>query len=98
MTFLIKKPAKPGDIMTFKLSSGEELIAKLVEETDSIYKLDRPMTLSYSPQGVGITPWMITAEPEISVEISKDRVNAASPTMKQAADQYIQGTTGIKLT
>lgn len=98
MTFLIKKPARSGDIITFKLTSAEEVIAKLVAETDTHYKLDRPMTLSYSPQGVGMTPWIITAEPEAVLEIEKTRVMSTTPTMKQAADQYIQGTTGIKLT
>lgn len=97
MTFLIKKPSKPGDIITFKLISGEELIARLNEETEETYKLDRPMMLSYSPQGVGITAWMVTAEPDAIIEIPKRAVNATSPTMKQASDQYIQGTTGIKL-
>ena len=97
MTFLIKKPSKPGDIITFKLSSGEEVIARLVEETDTVYKLERPMTLSYSPQGVGITPWIITSEPEATIEILKKRVTASTPTMKQVSDQYLQGTTGIKI-
>jgi len=97
MTFLIKKPSRPGDIITFKLETAEEVIAKLVEETDTIYKLERPMTLSYSAQGVGLTPWLITSEAEATIEIEKRRVLATTPTMKNASDQYIQGTTGIKV-
>jgi len=97
MTFLIKKPARSGDIITFKLETAEEVIAKLIEETDSVYRLERPMTLSYTPQGVGLTPWLITSEPEATIEIEKNRVLATTPTMKNASDQYIQGTTGIKL-
>jgi hypothetical protein len=97
MTFLIKKPSRPGDIVTFKLETAEEVIAKLVEETDKVYKLERPMTLSYTPQGVGLTPWIITSEPEAVIEIDKHRVMAQTPTMKNASDQYLQGTTGIKL-
>lgn len=97
MTFLIKKPARPGDIITFKLETAEEVIAKLVEETDTVYKLERPMTLSYTQQGVGLTPWLITSEPEATIEVEKRRVIATTPTMKNASDQYIQGTTGIKV-
>ena len=93
MTFLIKKPSRPGDIITFKLETSEEVIAKLVEETDTVFKLERPMTLSYSAQGVGLTPWIITSEQDTVLTIEKRRVLAHTPTMKAASDQYIQGTT-----
>lgn len=91
MTFLIKKPTLPGDITTFKLTSAEEVVAKLVSETDKVYKVERPMTLSYSPQGVGMTPWLITAERDAVLEIPKDRVMTTTPTMKQVVEQYSNG-------
>lgn len=96
MTFLIKKPSRPGDIITFKLETAEEVIAKLVEETETLLKLERPMTLSYSAQGVGLTPWIITSEQDAVIEIEKRRVLAQTPTMKNASEQYIQGATGFK--
>jgi hypothetical protein len=95
MTFLIKKPGRPGDIITFKLETSEEVIAKLVEETDTIFKLERPMTLSYSAQGVGLTPWIITSDYGAVIEVEKRRVLAQTPTMKTAAEQYIQNATPI---
>ena len=97
MTLLIKKPVKPGEIVTIKLVSGEEVIARLDQEVSGVLKLHRPMMLSYTPQGVGMTPWMITAEEDNVVEIEKDKwVMAMSLTGKRTADQYIEGTTGIK--
>lgn len=93
MTFLIKKPQRPGDIITFKLTSAEEVVAKLVGETDAVYKLERPMTLSYSPQGVGMTPWLITAEKNAVLEVPKDRVMTSTPTMQQVVEQYSAGST-----
>ena len=38
---LINKGVSVGEVITLKLTSGEELVAKLVEETDSYYKLSR---------------------------------------------------------
>lgn len=97
MTLLIRKPAKVGEIVTLKLSSGEEIIARLDADNDGKLKLHRPMTLSYTAQGVGMTPWMITAGEDNVVEIDRDRwVISMSTTGKQTADQYIEGTTGIK--
>jgi hypothetical protein len=97
MTFLIKKPAKSGDVVTIKLSTAEELIARLDAEDDAFITVSRPMTLSYGAQGVGMTPWLITAENDSGIQISKKRIMVMTPTMKKAAEQYIEGTTGIKV-
>ena len=96
MTFLIKKPVKTGEVVTIKLTTAEELIARLDADNDSTIRISRPMTLSYGPQGVGMTPWLITSDNDNSVEIDKRFVMFMTPTMKKAADQYIEGTTGIK--
>lgn len=97
MTFLIKKPAKSGDIVTIKLTSAEELIARLDAETPTYIEVTNPMTLSYGPQGISLTPWLITAENTNNLQISKERVMIMTTTMKRAADQYVQGTSGIKV-
>lgn len=96
MTLLIKKPIKSGDIVTIKLETSEELIAKVESDTGDVLQLSKPMTLSYGAQGVGMTPWLITANQESQIELPKSRIITMTLTMKNAADQYIQGTTGIK--
>ncbi len=97
MTFLIKKPAKAGDVVTIKLSTAEELIARLDAEDSAFITISKPITLSYGAQGIGMTPWLITAENDSGVQISKERIMVMVPTMKKAAEQYIEGTTGIKV-
>ncbi len=97
MTFLIKKPAKAGDVVTIKLSTAEELIERLDAEDSAFITISKPMTLSYGAQGIGMTPWLITAENDSGVQISKERIMVMVPTMKKAAEQYIEGTTGIKV-
>ena len=96
MTFLIKKPVKTGEVVTIKLTTAEELIARLDADDETKIRISRPMTLSYGPQGVGMTPWLITVENDNAVEIEKKYVMFMAVTMKKAADQYIEGTTGIK--
>jgi len=44
-----------------------------------------------------MTPWLITAENDSGIQISKKRIMVMTPTMKKAAEQYIEGTTGIKV-
>ncbi len=94
---LIDKGVSEGEVVTFKLTSGEELIGKLVQETDQFYKVSKPMVLTANQQGLGMAPYLFTVNPDKDVKISKSTVVVAEATDKQYADSYIQGTTGIKL-
>lgn len=94
---LIDKGVTVGEVVTFKLTSGEEVVAKLVEETDTHYKLSRPMVLSMTPQGVGMMPYLFTVSPDKEVKLNKSTITMVEATDKMFADQFIQGTTGIKL-
>lgn len=93
----ITKGVSPGEIITFKLSSGEELIAKLVEETMTHYKVSRPLVIAMSPQGPALMPYLFTVHPDKELSISKGLVVVIADSDKQFADQYLQGTTGIKM-
>lgn len=94
---LIDKGVSPGEVVSFKLSSGEEIITKLVEENDRGYKISKPMVLSMGPKGIGMVPFMFTMTEDKDVLINRTAVMSITNTDKQFADQYIQGTTGIKL-
>jgi hypothetical protein len=94
---LIDKGLVAGEVISMKLLSGEEIIAKLVEETATGYKLSKPLVLSAGPQGIGMIPFMFTVSPEKEVVVSKNATIVVVNTDKQFADQYLQGTTGIKL-
>jgi hypothetical protein len=49
------------------------------------------------PQGVGMVPYLFTVSQDKIIDLNKSTVTVCVPTMKEAADQYIQSTTGIKL-
>lgn len=94
---LIDKGAAVGEVVTLKLTSGEELIGKLVEETDVHYKLSRPMVIAMGQQGPGLMPYLFTVSPDKDIKLSKGTVTVVAATDKMFADQFIQTTTGIKL-
>jgi hypothetical protein len=94
---LIDKGVSAGEIVSLKLTSGEELVAKLIEETSFGYKLSKPMVLSMGPQGIGMVPMMFTVDPDKEVLVKSDAVMVITVSDRRFADQYIQGTTGIKL-
>lgn len=94
---LIDKGLSAGEVVSLKLTSGEEVVARLEEENITEYKISKPMVLSMGPQGVGMMPFMFTVDPEKTVAIEKTKVAVAAATFKEFADQYLSGTTGIKL-
>lgn len=94
---LIDKGVTVGEVVTIKLTSGEELVAKLVEDAVSYYKLSRPLVIGHTPQGPGLMPYLFTVDPSKEIKLLKTAVTVAEATDKQFADQYIQSTTGIKL-
>jgi hypothetical protein len=94
---LIDKGVTVGEVITLKLTSGEEIVAKLAAETDSFYKLSRPMVIGMGERGPGLMPYLFTVNPEKEVKLSKITVTVAEATDKAFADQFVQSTTGIKL-
>jgi hypothetical protein len=94
---LIDKGVCEGEVVTFKLTSGEELVAKLVEDGAAYYKLSRPMVIGMGQQGPGLMPYLFTVHPDKDVKLNKNVVAMAEATDKQFADQFLQSTTGIAL-
>ena len=94
---LIDKGVTVGEVVTIKLTSGEELVAKLVEDQIMHYKLAHPMVIAMSPKGPALMPYLFTVDPSKQVKIVKSVVAVAEATDKQFADQFIQQTTGIAM-
>ena len=92
---LLETPYKIGDTVSFKLSSGEELVARLEEETATSYKLHKPMVLIAQQQGLGLAPFMFTIGPDSTVSIDNSKVVCVVKTQDEMSKQYIQSTTGI---
>jgi hypothetical protein len=94
---LIDKGVSVGEVITLKLTSGEEIVAKLTEETATYYKLSKPMVIGMGAKGPGLMPYLFTVHPDKEVKLLKITVTVAEATDKQFADQFIESTSGIKL-
>jgi len=94
---LIDKGVSVGEVITIKLTSGEELVAKLTEETDTYYKLSRPMVIGMGEKGPGLMPYLFTVHPDKEVKLSKSTVTVAEATDSTFAKQFLESTSGIKL-
>jgi hypothetical protein len=93
---LIQKPAATGDIVSIKLISGEEIIGRLDDETAEHIRLNRPKSVTIGNEGLGMMPFMFLGGGD-TVFIKHIHIIVMVMAEKSAADQYVQGTTGIAL-
>lgn len=92
---LLETPYKNGDTVSLKLSAGEEIIARLEEETDDFVKLHKPMALVAQGQGIGLAPFMFSVNPDAKFKINTKSIVCIVKTEEGLASQYTEKTTGI---
>lgn len=93
---LINKGYQEGDIVVFKIISGEEIVGKFVEEKDAGFVISKPCTVIPSQQGLGLMQSLMCADININVTLNKSAVIMSSPVIKDIENHYIRTTTGIE--
>ena len=94
---LLQKPHAKGDIVTIKLTSDTEIITRFISQDDNSITFEKPMAVSITPQGLGLMPWLFSADASKDITIANSQVYYTMDTLKDLADQYVEGTTGITL-
>ncbi len=93
---LIEKPMAAGDVVSLKLVNGDEIIARLEADDNNGISISKPLAITVGPQGLGMIPWIFLGSKE-TITLKREHVFVMIPSKKEAADQYMQGTTGIAL-
>lgn len=96
---LLNKSYNTGDVITFKLTNGEEVIARYQSETLTEYQISKPVVLVPNPANgnLGMMPSMFSVELNtITINLQKNAVAMSAPTRKEVSDEYTRGTSGIK--
>jgi len=94
---LIEAPYATGDVVSVRLSSGEEIVGKLLDDNDKTIKLKQPLSAIMSEKGLAMLPFMLTVDPEKDLTVSKNQIVITAKSHKEVADHYLQSTTGITL-
>lgn len=85
-----------GDIASFKISNGDEIVAKIISQTDSTYTLSKPCLVVPSERGIGLMQAMFSGDPDKDVELNKSSIMMSALTIDQLQMHYIKTTTGIE--
>ena len=95
---MLLEKADINKVMTLKLISGEEIIARIGEETETAYKLTKPLCMIATPQGgFGLAPAVFSIPPTDSVMVNKSAIALFGATDSDIANQYLAKTTGLTL-
>ncbi len=85
-----------GDVVSLKLINGDEIIARLEADDNNGITVTKPLAITAGPQGLGMIPWVFLGNKD-TFTLKREHVFVMVPSKKEAADQYMQGTTGIAL-
>ena len=86
---------KIDEVYTFKLTSGEEVVArvKAIDGNDII--IHDPVSVAPGPQGLGLMQSMFTADPKAETRLNNSNVTIYVLTDSALKAKYIEATTGI---
>ena len=57
------KEYKPNDLITIKLSNGEELLCKFLSTNEGYVEVEKGLVLMQGPQGIALGTFFSTANP-----------------------------------
>ena len=86
-----------NQVITVKVNSGEEIIAKVINVDDTSITLSEPLSVAPGPQGIGLMPTMFTTEQGSNVVINRSSIAMVGITNDQVKAKYIEATTGLQV-
>ena len=79
---------KDGDLVTLKLASGEEVIAKYVSGADSYISIEKALVLMQGPQGLAFGTFFSTAQQDKPINIAKDKITSIAYINDKIQEEY----------
>jgi hypothetical protein len=84
-------------VFTFKLNSGEELIAKVVQAGGDFIIIEEPVSIAPTQQGMQMIPSVFTANPKAEFKLNTSSIALYAETDDSVRMKYLEATTGIKV-
>jgi len=90
---LLKKNYAEGDVVTFKLVNGDEILARILATNTDSWTITKPLTLESREKGLGLLQTVMSMDINDPAELQKSSVMIHAATVKELADHYIRTTT-----
>ena len=88
-----------NQVYTFKLNSGEELIARVEKQEFNAewITISDPVSVAPGPQGMGLVPSMFTADIKREIQLNINSISLYAYAEDAVKMKYIEAITGIKV-
>ena len=86
---------KINETYTFKLITGEELVAKILEIHDEYMIIKEPISCILIPQGLQMMPTLFSANKDKDMRLNNSSWAMIAEAREDVRNSYIQATTGI---
>ena len=93
---LVNKKYETKSIVSFKLVNGDELVARIVDQTSDSYFIESPCLVVPAQNGVHLIQAMFSGDINTTIALNFNHVMIHVPTAKIIADHYLEVVTGIK--
>lgn len=91
------KTLEHNQIYTFKLTTGEEIVARFVSENsnEGYITLEHPILTVISPQGLQMMPGLFSANLDGEIKLNSHSWVLIAEPREDVRNSWIQATTGI---
>ena len=93
---IIEAPYKANDAITLKITGGDEVVARFVQEDNDTITIQKPLALVASQQGMALAPFAFTIDLDAKIKINKSTVVFVYKTQADMANQYMTSTSGVQ--
>lgn len=87
---------EPQEIYSFKLTTGEEVVARVISIESDHITIQHPILTVISPQGLQMMPGLFSANLEHEVKLNKMSWVLIAQCREDVRNSWIEATTGIK--
>ena len=87
---------KDADLVTVKLTSGEEVIGKFTGKADTYFSIDKALVLMQGPQGLAFGTFFSTAKQDEPFNIAIDKLISIAHINDKIAEEYKRVFSTIK--
>lgn len=88
---------KANEIYSIKLNSGEEMITRVKEVTDTHLVISEPVSVAPGPQGMGLVPSLFTANPNGEFMLNRSSIAVTCETEYNIKAKYSEAVSGVKV-
>lgn len=86
-----------NQVYTLKLSSGEEMVAKVLNTNETFIEISEPVSIAPNQQGLGMVPSLFTSDMKGKFRLNINSISVIAETNEAIKVKYIEATTGIKV-